>query len=78
MRATMKDVRFYLDLCNDEIGRLGCGVQLRIHSESGIKRIATTNERDIGYHGTTTELYKELNLLYDVLHIIRNSKEEPC
>lgn len=69
-RATMRDVRDHADMVNTLLDDLGVARRLEVRTAYGRTRICWQNNgSDIwGGHGTKTELYKKLDLLYDVLY----------
>lgn len=69
-RATMQDVRDHAEMVNSLLSDLGVTRRLEVRTAYGRTRIGWDNHgNDMwGGHGTKTELYKKLDLLYDVLY----------
>lgn len=73
MRHTMDEVRLCLDICNDHLEALGIPERLSIQTAYGKRRLLL-GQWTTGAPGTPSELYRVLDTVSDVLHLVRKAR----
>ena len=66
-RVTMKDVDFYLTLCNNRLHELGADIELHVQAAYGDYRIIDSKYNDISKRGGLRNMYDQLYMLSNVL-----------